>query len=286
MRPHIPSLLSVLFWLGCTPDIVPATVIEHLQIVSMVAEPPEVDVHEATSVTVTIADPDGLSPEVAVWVCVPFGTQGSCLESELTGESQPVFTGLRDPTTHAFTTSVVPLGVDVEEINDVLDSGEPFNGILAFALACAPGACDLFEQLESGTVDPADLSDPGRLLSGVPMSQAHAAWRTLAVNRPSTMPHENPGLSPQFASPLETTAGSSLDLRLVADSSSSGGTAYPMTTVGGFALDAIPISNGPSGAVLPWVAQDRDAGRDGHIYVVVDDGLGGQAVWHGEASVR
>jgi len=285
MRHPLVGLVPLLLLLGCEEEVVASTVIEHVQIVSMVADPPEVQPQESTDITVTIADPDGLSPEVAVWVCVPIGAAGRCLESELTGEAQRVVTGVRDPITHAFTASVVPLAVDVAEVDEVIDEGGRFNGILAFALACAPGACDLFEQLEAGTVDPIDLSDPGRLLRDVPMAKGHAAWRTLTVSRESErFRHDNPVLLPQFPQPLENTAGNTEELGVVADGQFSNGLIYPLTTVGGFAVDS--VATGPESPYLPWVAREQDAGKEGHVYIVVDDGLGGQAVWHGEASVR
>ena len=268
---------------GCEEAIVPTTVIEHLQIVSMVADPPVVAPHQSTQLTVTIADPDALSPEVAVWVCVPFGAMGRCLESELTGQAQPVFTGTRDPTTHAFFTTVVPLGVDVDEINEVLDSDQTFAGVLAFALACAPGACELFDQVEAEAVDPIDLSDPSRLLRGVPMSQAHAAWRTLPVS--SGAGRGNPLLYVQFPSPLEVGAGGSVDITARSEPALVGSTIHPMATVGGFPEDSLSGASA-AGATAQWLTREQDAGTDGHIYLVVDDGLGGQAVAHHPASVR
>lgn len=270
---------------GCEEAVPSATQIDHLQIVSMVAEPPEVAPRETTDITVTIADPDGLNPLVAVWVCVPFGDAGRCLESELTGEAQRVVTGTRDTSTHSFTASVVPLAIDIAEVDEILDSGSSFRGILAFALACAPGACPLFDQLEDGTVDPVDLSDPGRLLQSVPMSKAHAAWRTLAVTRDEPrLRSSNPVLLPSFAAPLEVDAGDTLDLSVGVEGQLSDGLIYPLTTVGGFADAA--VSTGPEPPVLTWTTEDNDAGKNGHVYIVVDDGSGGQAVWFGDAAAR
>ena len=270
---------------GCQEDILPATVIEHLQIVSIVSERPKIRLGESTDLIVTIADPDRLSPEVAVWICVPFGSQGRCLESELTGEAQPVYTGTRDPDTHAFVTTVVPLGIDVEEINAQLDEGGTFRGVLAFALACAPGACDLFDQLESGTVDPSHLSDPSHLLRGVPMSQAHAAWRTLTIIGEGSSGAPNPSLSVDFPDPFETQAGGSLDIRVGLDPSFSG-RVFPMATVGGFTEDDIPTDAGSSAQTLTWLSREREAGRACHVYIIADDEEGGQAVQHASVSVR
>ena len=270
---------------GCQEEILAATVIEHLQIVSIVSERPKIQLGESTDLTVTIADPDQLSPEVAVWICVPFGSQGRCLESELTGEAQPVYTGSRDPETHAFVTTVVPLGIDVEEINAQLDEGGTFSGVLAFALACAPGACDLFDQLESGTVDPSHLSNPSHLLRGVPMSQAHAAWRTLTIIGEGSAGASNPILSVDFPEPFETQAGGSLDIRVALDQPFSG-QLFPMTTVGGFTEDAISVGAGSPFHNLTWLSHEREAGKTGHVYIVADDEVGGQAVQHASVSVR
>ena len=282
---HLWALSLGFLCLGCEEAVPAATQIKHLQIVSVVADPPEVEPRETTDITVTIADPDGLNPEVAVWVCVPFGDAGRCLESELTGEAQRVVTGPRDSTTHAFTATVVPLAIDIAEVDEILDAGGAFRGILAFALACAPGACPLFDQLDNGTVDPIDLSDPSRLLRHVPMSKAHAAWRTLAVTREDPQFRQsNPVLLPQFTAPLEVKAGDTRELNVAVDGQFSDGLIYPLTTVGGFAEHA--VSTGPEPPVLPWVTAKSDAGKDGHVYIVVDDGSGGQAVWFGEASAR
>jgi hypothetical protein len=60
-------------------------------------------------------------------------------------------------------------------------------------------------------------------------------------------------------------------------------TAAGLTTAGGF--DAVSDPVDPDGRVtLSWYTPEDPAPAD--LYVVVDDGLGGTAVWRGSATVR
>ena len=59
------------------------SLIANLQVVSVVAEPPEVGPGEAVTLTATVADPAALAPEVLVWTCTSLGE--GCLVSSVYG---------------------------------------------------------------------------------------------------------------------------------------------------------------------------------------------------------
>jgi hypothetical protein len=269
---------------GCDEDVLASTQISSLQVVSMVAEPVEVRPREATALTVTIADPAETGADVAVWMCTPLDDTRTCLEALAGDNLQPIAVSTRDPDTHSTTVEVVPMPVEVSEVTEVISRGERFRGVLAFALACAPGVCPLFDDIEAGTVDPAVLADPDLLLQGLPIEGVSLGYRTLTISEMhSSRRLDNPVIAPRFTTPVRAGAGESVDLAFNVDGDFSDGWVYPLTTVGGFATEA--VETGPETPVLTWVAPST--GRsDGHIYAVVDDGSGGQAVWFGEAEVR
>lgn len=270
---------------GCEEGTYASTRVESLQIVSMVAEPTEVAPHGETELTVTIADPAGAGAEVAVWMCTPVGDARRCLEAEALGDAQPVQVGVRDPDSHAVRWRVTPLPIDVAEVDELLAGGEVFRGVLAFALACTPGVCDFFDDVADGTVRAEQLADPDVLLAGVPMAHAHLAWRamTLSLASPAER-HPNPTIAPRFPTPVRAPAGGTRDLGFEVDGIFSDGLVYPLATLGGFAQEY--ASTGPAEPTVQWVAPEAASGTTGHIYAVVDDGQGGQAVWFGPAEVE
>jgi len=278
----VTRLLPVMLLVGCDEEVYASTQITSLQIVSMASEPPEVSPHESIDLIVTIADPHMSGAEVAVWMCTPVGDGGQCLESAAYDGQQPIATGVRDPDTHAAAIPFIPLDVQVAEINAVIDSGKPFWGTLAFALACKPGLCPLFDDIEAGTVNPDHLADPELLLAGLPMDGVSLGWRTMTLtSEDPDYRNDNPTITPMFDTPVEVAAGSSRDLSFQVDEMTGSGIAYPLTTVGGFSTESAPAPT-PS---LTWVAPEK-GGQEGFIYVVVDDGFSGQSVWIGEAIVR
>jgi len=274
-----------MFLCGCEEDIAASTRVRSLQIVSMVSEPKKVSPHEAASLTVTIADPDHRGADVAVWMCTPVGDSRTCLEAEAAIDAQPVAVGSRDPDTHSATFEVVPMPISVAEIDTILDEGTDFRGVLAFALACAPGLCPLFDDIASDTVRPEDLADPDRLLQGLPMDGVSLAWRSITLTRDARRDRDtNPVIAPLFDVPIEARAGRPVDLAVEVDGDFSDGRVFPLATIGGFSTASTPT--GPATPTLEWRPPDHGGKQDGHIYMVVDDGQGGQAVWFGPARVQ
>ena len=283
VKPWLPLLCLTLA--GCEDDLVDSTQVSSLQVVSMVAEPKQVRPHEQTRLTVTMADPRGEGADVAVWMCTPIGDGRTCLEAEAVTNAQPVSVGTRDPDTHAADFDVVPLPIDVAEIEDALDENTVFRGVLAFALACTPGLCPLFDDIEAGTVDPAMLADPDLLLRDLPMDGVSLAWRAMTITSANERNREtNPTIAPRFSPPVQAAPGASVDLQFDVDGVFSDGLVYPLTTLWGF--QTAYTETGPAVPTLRWVAPDSEGRATGHIYAVIDDGQGGQAVWFGPAEVQ
>jgi hypothetical protein len=102
------ALLS-LFAAGCVSGPNPDTLISDLRVVAAVVDPPTVAPGQTADVTITVADPEQLSPEVSVW---------SCMADECQVERGNLDQG-------QFKTTVVGQAPTV-----------------LWALACMPGLCD------------------------------------------------------------------------------------------------------------------------------------------------
>ena len=75
--------MILIFALGCGAGPNDETLVDELRVLAMVAEPPEVAPGAESTVEVTVADPEGVGPDVIVWTCTDLGD--GCLEAALPG---------------------------------------------------------------------------------------------------------------------------------------------------------------------------------------------------------
>ncbi len=254
---------------GC--DVLPAdaSVLERLQIVSIVAEKPEIAPGQATDLTVWVADPDGGGVELLVWSCTILGE--GCFEAAL-----PLSAWVR-------TVDVVEgFGVTSAAIPGEIGQVVP-QGLLVptsvWGLACEPGLCPVIAAAAAGTVDPALLADPEALMRDLPIDGTSLVRRSVYLSL-SDRPNRNPSItaSPPAGS-VAVDAGSAEELALVV-SDSTDVVADAFTTCGSMSP---PRWDGHDLA-FTWTAP-LDAGTC-DLWVVLEDGLGGAAVWHGVRDVR
>lgn len=267
---------------GCGAGIVDTTRIESLRTVAVVAEPTEVAPFEATTLTATIADPAGQGAEVATWLCTPLGVD-QCLESALTGLAQPVSVSTRDADTHSAQATVVPVPIEVDEITALIeDETTVFRGVLAWTLACRPGLCPLFDQVDQDTVDPVDLANPSRMLETLPIDGVSLTVRTLPVSlRPDEAREQNPVISATEPLPLTLSSGDTRPLDVSIRTDRPDTRVYPSATVGGFTSADVGTTD-----PIRWSATRADAGTTGHVYIVAVTPDGGQSVWWAQARVE
>ncbi|MCB9675802.1 MAG: hypothetical protein H6737_11830 [Alphaproteobacteria bacterium] len=175
-----------------------------------------------------------------------------------------------------------PLGAGFESwswwcVDDVCGDGPVPAGPLVSisALACAPGACD----------GPGELADPASWMADLGIEGVSLVTRTVPQS-PSAEArlNDNPVLALASEPPAEVAPLRSAPLTFaMEDAVSDGAMAYGYATWGGFRVAAgRPVVDGS--VTLEYVAPEEPG--EGALFVVVEDGLGGSAVWSGDIVVR
>lgn len=156
-----------------------------------------------------------------------------------------------------------------DEAVATLTAGLP---VPVFIVACADGSC----------ADPSedDLRDPYGWLQRLPLEGVTAGTRTVRVTElPPEKRPGNPVITEAPAGPLTAAPEEALSLRFVAPGAF---IASGITSAGAFG--AINTNVAEDGSVdLTWFAPTDEG--DARLYVVVDDGAGGAAVWRGSVAV-
>ncbi len=279
MRRAIPLLLSA----ACSQAGLDLSLIDDVRVVAMVADPPEVGPGESATIRVTVADPLRRAPELMVWACTPVA--GVCLESS--------YLGLPDRL--ALLATVNGTATYTQPIPELDLSDDAVFEPRLWALACAPGLCPIFdearERLDRGASSAAleaDLAHPESWMGDLPWDGVHLATHTY---RASTAAEEdrnvNPVYEPRFPGgndeQIEIAPGATLDVNFWSgDQNGDNVRAYAATTVGTFPDPDAEVDG--NAARLLYVAPDQP--QEGDIYVVFEDGHGGEALYRQHVVVR
>ncbi len=275
-------ILPLVFLAACGAGPQEETLLSELRVIAVVAEPPEVAPGEATTLTLTVADPLAAGADVVVWTCAPIG--GVCLEA----------------TAHDLTDQVALASLQDQQVQVTLRPSALLAGALAEApdgvplplwiLACEPGLCPLVGRvsaaLRAGGPAPedlaVDLADPRAWIADLPAEGVSLAVRALTVSsRPPEARNRNPVIDDVAYLATPTAPESALDLQVRATDDGDALSALPFATSGGFGDPAVPLIEGD--ATLTWFAP-AEAG-EAELFVVVEDGVGGAAVWRGAVTV-
>lgn len=260
---------------GPTPNT-----IDGLQIVAITSTPAQPDPIDAARLDVWVADARGAGADVLVWSCAP--VDGSCLEAKPPGTDGlpfPLWTKV-STTTAADPTATVTVGWPLFA-GVAADAGVPVQGVLVWALACAPGLCPVVDAVaanpavgsEAWTATAAALAAPDQWLADLPSEQVSLAVKELAVREgtdetqaPSPANH-----NPTLLLDTEPTAqvsvfaasdvdGDRLDIRTFV---TAGGTDHKLT-------DEL--------LTVLWHAPMVTTAEQAR-FVVVEDGNGGTTAW-------
>ncbi|MEZ4315886.1 MAG: hypothetical protein R3F61_00205 [Myxococcota bacterium] len=143
--------------------------------------------------------------------------------------------------------------------------------LTVYGLACAPGACE-------GPGD--NLAAPESWVAGLPIEGTSFVRRTVPISgSTANRLNDNPVLAPVGTVPEQVGVASRTVLTFaVTDTNADTPLLYGFSTWGGFASAVgTPVVDGL--ASLELIAPEEPG--EGVLYVVVDDGLGGSAVWTG-----
>ena len=277
--------------LGCTLGLVACggpveeTLVDELRVLAAVPTAPEVPPGTSVDLAVTTSDPDATGFEALAWVCTPTGPPGSpCLEAQggtTDGWVAPVEGGVA--------TGLVPSAASAA----FLTEEAPTLPATVWVLTCERGVCPLVRDAVGRTSeDPgwdelvADLSDPADAARDLPLVGTSLIRRTLVV---SVRAEEERNQHPRIvASPEEALgAAPAEEARFeigVEDEEEEELLVYGFATLGG--LDAVAVEPESGVAELGWFpGEEAESGTEATLYVVVSDGLGGEAVWTGTGRV-
>jgi hypothetical protein len=197
-------------WLGgCDTRLPDPDFVSHLEVVTVVADPPEVSPLEPIEVTAWVADAWERGADVLIWPCTPveIGERVRCgegLDINGRGVRLSYFTeivSVRDHRAQAtLLTPFLPYQVFAEEASDKeLSNGLPMP---VLALACDPGVCEIFDWVaadpEPGTEAYARaaraLADPTQLAKQASQEQMSLAVKLVTVMAPEQERRTNPQL--------------------------------------------------------------------------------------------
>lgn len=262
------------------------TTIRDVQIVHVGASPAELLPGEATTLTVTVADPQGGGVELLAWPCTDLGE--GCAED--LGQPVAEWVTVLDPQGEDATLALVasPLWTAFLEADTGGLAFDPYAG--AWFLACRPGLCAPIDLARAAPAPGSEddltlrtfLHDPTAGMADLPLDGASLGQRRVPVSdRPAEERNENPELRLEDDRALSLAPGGEEELTfglidetpdaLQLDGYTSIGTLGPART----------DFYAPS---FTWYAGDQ-AGA-GRIYVVLRDGEGGSALWRGDATVE
>jgi hypothetical protein len=259
-------VISLALLAGCTPGPKIETLVDELRIVAVVAEPPVAIPGETVTLTVHVADPESVNPEVGLWTCTGFG--GFCLEESgermLRPEGSPPLLE---------TTVTVPF----EAAAVVRDIGE----ISLWGLACPPDICTDFFSPSSGTVEPGLLADPFSALENLPLDGLSLVRKSIGLMEDGDERPVNPGLTLDFEMPTTVAPLEEINMRFLV--TGEGDEAYGYSTAGGFGMAEEPVVEGL--LTLDWFAPEERG--EVKLWVVLQgDDFGGTSVWTTDLNVE
>jgi hypothetical protein len=258
---------------GCEIPSLPAesTELVQLQILSVVVDPPLVRPGDVPSATAWITDPKDEGYELLMWTCTDLGE--GCLEIlvdlELWTYTPVVSQGQSAAWLPDLNTNELPADVEVP--------------ISVFALACAPGLCPEIQQVRDR--DPAVapiLADPLTFAQSLPIEGTSLVRRGIEITGDiDAKNNDNPNV--QTLPPPDVLVGIdrgdvvSLDF-VVSDETDMTSDGY---ATGGSMSDGSWTSHNLH---FTWTAPN-DPG-DYEVWVLIEDGTGGSAVWRGMSHIE
>lgn len=270
------SCITLLLVVGCG-GANDETLVDELRVMAMVAEPPEVTPGSESALSVYVADPAAVGPDVLTWTCTNLGD--GCLEASDPAQGATVGGVVGGRLEATVTASAALAGVVAD--------GETVFPVLTWALACAPGTCPVIDlaasQPDPGSAEAEELSaflaDPFTAVADLPLEGTSLAYSQLGVSTRSA-PLVNPSVLAVDLAP-SVSAGGEVDLAFTVEGEGTF-TAYGYTSLGGFGATSYDVTDGA--VTMTWFGSE--AAGDAELWVVVNGEDGGSAVWTGVGQVE
>ena len=294
-RPLLPalslSLSLALLLVGCGQGPSHPTLIDDLEVISIVNTPTEALPGDTVTITATVVDPTQAGAEVLIWTCGIY--LGRCVEDALFEDNPQQWLSVHTLVGDTVQTTRRVPGDQLNEAFNFLEVDEIETGV--FVLACAPETCPIIEYarlaLEAGTFSndlALDLADPGRWYGDVGFEGVSLTVRGLTVAR--SFPagrNSNPIIEARFPERddaiITIPAGGDQEFAyLVDDPDEDRLYAYAYTTVGQFEDRRERETN----SVIRHYLLAPARATEGHVYIVFEDEQGGAVVWDRPVSIQ
>jgi hypothetical protein len=254
---------------GCSlPDLSSDNTLTRLQIMSVIVEPPLVRPGDVPSVTAWVSDPTDEGYEILVWTCTNLGR--GCVETDLDIDLWTDTPLMRD-------------GASEPWIPDIDTNGMPSDlelPVSVLALACAPGLCPEIGEVRRG--DPnvgAVLSDPTEFARSLPIDGTSLVRRGATLTGDVEGDNDNPDVQMAPDPDVRATPGEEVRLSFrVSDETD--------MTSDGFATGGVLEDGIWTGHDLLFIWNAPEKTGDYELWVTIEDGTGGGAVWRGIGQVR
>ena len=274
----------------------PTTRVDELRVMAIQSDPAEIGAEfavpggESPNVNIIVADPNQQGGTFAVWTCTNFGE--GCLEQSLFADNPEQWIQ-----THKVEDLLnqVPVGIHPGiwgVVNELDDSEQPFGATFIWVLACVAEACPALDSAFSGSYDTDFFADPFSMMSNLPIFGTSLAFRPLLLStRSPDQRVTNPTLSPKFDSLPVIDGEESILLDFDFDlqnEPNDDSFVYAFTTIGGFASNdrLNSLLTEKSGVLqVEWFPPEEGSGT-ADLFVIVENGNGGSAIWTGEGEVK
>ncbi len=263
-------LLSIL---ACDMGPDTTTLLADTQVVMVRTDPPALGAGQIATMETLIVDPQERGLEVMQWTCT-FAGEG-CLEPQLAFEESDPWPGLVREDTGRFEGTLMASPALAEVLGP-----EPVPLMSVWTLACEPGLCPLFEAEGEALME--GLEDPAALLEELPIYGVSLSQRRIRV---AGVPLQatNPTLSCE--GPSEGVVEEEMAFSCTIEGEFEDQAAvYGYATSGGWQGQFVQILDGMVRVDYSYFPSEEPGPVD--LYLVLQDGNGGSALWEATIDVQ
>ncbi|HHO49468.1 MAG TPA: hypothetical protein ENK18_01030 [Deltaproteobacteria bacterium] len=275
-----------MFWwlLGCEliDPPVEEIVIDDIQILGLVMDPPESGPGEIVQLTPWVIAPEGRGYDLLVWTCTPLNGDGPrCLEALLGIEPWAISVA---PGEDLFAPGQLWVPPEAAELLTLVETLQ----LPLYSLACEPQRCPIIERVIRAPPWPsstwselyAELADPQAMMSRIGFQGAHLAIRSFVLSRglDADTRNTNPTITPTSFIPsgsLVTSQTLELSFR-IGDRQGGAMVAYGFASEGAITPSERVRFNEvtlyytapevPTSSAQIWVVIEEDAGSGSAVY--------------------
>jgi len=258
----------IFLWLACAAPS-EDTLVEELRVMGIFTDVPEANPGQIINYETLVFDPSD-DHELMQWTCSSL-YPGACGEAE-----NELWDGLSlNEPEGEFQVSTVLAAVAEEE---------PFPFVSRWALACEPGLCPIFGELDEPLSDDVKsmLQNPSELLNGLPLEGVSLAFRAIDIST-STEPEINPSITcdgPEDTAPLETVEY----VCSISGQFEGAASVWGYTTGGAWIGDSVAVSAGDTEVSYSLAAPEEEG--EVTLWLVVIDGRTGTEFWSTSLTIK